>query len=107
MAARESDIQALRTQLQASRWQLHDTIHRLEDQFNVPRRVKAVVAAHPVKWLALAVAGGLVAARAAPWFMNARSRKWMRRLVSPAVQAVILKALPALAHACRRKSLPT
>ena len=72
MAARESDIQALRTQLQASRWQLHDTIHRLEDQLNVPRRVKTVIAAHPAKWLAVAAAAGLVAARATPWLMHAR-----------------------------------
>jgi hypothetical protein len=107
MAARESDIQALRNQLQASRWQLHDTIHRLEDQFNVPRRVKSVVAAHPMKWLALAAAMGLVAARATPWFRHARSTKWMRRLLSPAVQAAMIKALPASTRARGRGlSLP-
>lgn len=107
MAARESDIQRLRNQLQTSRWQLHDTIHRLEDQFNVPRRVKSVVAAHPAKWLALAAALGLVAARATPWFRPARGRNWTRRLLSPAVQAAMIKALPALARVKGRAlSLP-
>jgi hypothetical protein len=99
MAGRESHIQELRTQLQTSRWQLHDTIHHLEDRLNVPQRIKTTVAAHPIKWAAAALGVGVIAAVAVPWLVRGRGRAWMRRLISPALRIAILATLPALTRA--------
>jgi hypothetical protein len=51
MASRQPDIQELRTRLEASRWQLYDGIQKLEARFNVPRRIRYELSAHPTKWI--------------------------------------------------------
>lgn len=96
MVAHGSNIQELRTQLQASRWQLHDTIQQLEDKLNVPRRIKNQVAEHPLTWVLLAVGAGMIAAGVVPLILRAGSRGWVRNLVTPALRIAIVATLPKL-----------
>jgi hypothetical protein len=96
MAAHESDIQQLRTQLQASRWQLHDSLQQLEERFNVPQRIKNQVAEHPLKWAALAVGAGAVAASVVPLVLRRGRNQWLRSLLAPALRIAFVSALPKL-----------
>jgi hypothetical protein len=98
MVAHEPSIQELRTQLQASRWQLHDTIQHLEDRLNVPRRIKSQMAEHPFKWVILAVGAGVIAASVAPRILRAGGKGWIRSLVTPVLRIAIVTALPKLMH---------
>lgn len=97
MAARESEIQDLRTQLQASRWQLQDGIQHLGSQFNVPRRIRTKLAEHPLTWVAVSVAAGLVAAKVLPSLLRGTGKSWLRGLVPMALRAGAMLALPLLA----------
>jgi hypothetical protein len=99
MAANESDIQELRTQLQASRWQLHDTLQQLENRFNVPRRIMSQVAEHPFKWTALAVGAGVIAAGVVPLLFRAGGKRWFGSLLAPALRIGLMTALPKLMQA--------
>ena len=99
MASRESDIQELRTQLQASRWQMHDNLQRLEDQLNVPRRIKSEVTEHPVKWAAIALGAGIVVAKVVPILMRASGKKWVTQMLAPALRLAFVSAIPALMRA--------
>jgi hypothetical protein len=99
MAAHESDIQELRTQLQASRWQLHDTLQSLEERFNVPRRIKSQVAEHPLKWAALALGAGVIAASVVPLLLRAGNKRWFGSLLAPALRIGLMTALPKLLQA--------
>jgi hypothetical protein len=98
MVAHESNIQELRTQLQASRWLLHDTIQQLEDKLNVPRRIKSQLAEHPFKWVVVAVGAGVIAASLAPLILRAGGKVWARNLVTPVLRIAIVAALPKLMH---------
>lgn len=99
MALHQSDIQELRNRLQLSRWQIHDTFHQVEEQLNVPRRIKSEVAQHPVKWLALALGAGVVATKTLPLLMRAAQNRWLRQFITAGVRMAAVSALPLLAHA--------
>jgi hypothetical protein len=98
MVAHEPNIQELRTQLQASRWQLHATIQQLENRLNVPRRIRSQMAEHPFKWVILAVGAGFIAAGVAPRILRVGSKGWMRNLVTPVLRIAIVTVLPKLMH---------
>ena len=95
MVGHETDIQELRTRLQASRWRMHDTIQRLEDQIYVSQRIKNGVASHPLRWVALAMGVGLVTGAMGPWIMRLTDYKMIRKLPGLAFRIALIAALPA------------
>lgn len=99
MATHEPDIQELRNLLQLSRWQIHDTIHQVEEQLNVSRRIRTEVAEHPLKWVAVALGVGVVATKAVPLLLKVGSKRWLRQLVTSGVRLAAVAALPMLAQA--------
>ncbi len=105
MAGRESDIQQLRTELQVSRWQMHDSIQKLEDHLNVPRRLRSELEAHPIKWAALALALGIAAATGLALAARVARRSGLLRLLSPALRVGLVAALPLLKRATHAHTL--
>jgi hypothetical protein len=105
MVGRETDIQQLRTALQASRWQMHDNIQKLEEHFNVPRRLRTQLEAHPVKWAALALGCGIALATALPAVARITRRSGLLRLLSPAIRMALMAALPLLKRAAQPRTL--
>ena len=96
MVEHKRDIQELRTELQASRWRMHDTMQRLEDQINLPRRLRTEVAAHPWGWVALTLGVGFIAATTVPWVLRITNYSMVRRLPGLAVKIAVMGALAAL-----------
>jgi hypothetical protein len=105
MARRELDIQQLRTELQVSRWEMHDNIQKLEDHLNVPRRLMGEFQAHPIKWAALAVGLGIVAATTLPLAARLARTSGLLRLLSPALRMGLVAALPLLKLATHTHTL--
>lgn len=81
MAASPESINTLRRRLAESRAHLSHTTAGLGAALDVPARVRHTVAAHPWKWALLAVAGGVVAARALPLAAGLVRTAGSRRLV--------------------------
>ncbi len=81
MAASPESINELRRQLAESRAHLSRTGAGLGASLDVPARVRHTVAAHPWKWALLAVAGGVVAAKALPLAVRLVGTAGRRRLV--------------------------
>lgn len=98
MAAPAQNTQQLRTQLESSRWQMHNGIQRLEDQLNVSRRVRTEFKEHPLKWVAISAGIGLVAAKVLPLLLGGRKRGVMGRMLTPLLRAGAAAAVPLLAH---------
>lgn len=92
-----SEIQELRTRLEASRWNIHHGLHQLEDKLNVSRRLRSEFKEHPVKWVAVSAGVGLVAAKLLPLLLGGRKRSWFGKMVSPLVRAAAVAAMPLLA----------
>jgi hypothetical protein len=85
----------LRRQLAESRRHLARTSSGLGASLDVPARVRQTVAAHPVKWALLAVAGGVVAARLLPLATSVMRTAANRRLVGTLLATVGPVALRA------------
>jgi hypothetical protein len=98
MAAPEQNIQQLRTQLESSRWQMHNGIQRIEDQLNVSKRVRTEFKEHPMKWVAISAGIGLVAAKVIPLLLGGGKRGVMGRMLTPLLRAGAAAAVPLLAH---------
>jgi hypothetical protein len=81
MAASPESINELRRQLAESRAHLRRTGAGLGASLDVPARVRHTVAAHPWKWALLAVAGGVIAAKALPIAVGLVGTAGRRRLV--------------------------
>ena len=97
-APANNNTQRLRTQLESSRWQMHNGIQRIEDQLNVSRRVRTEFKEHPLKWVAISASVGLIAAKVLPLLLGGRKRSVMGRMLTPVVRAGVAAALPLLAH---------
>jgi hypothetical protein len=96
MVEHQRNIQELRTELQASRWRMHDTLRRLEDQINLPRHLKAEVTAHPWRWVALTLGLGFITGATAPWVLRITNSSVVRRLPGLAVKMAIAGVLATL-----------
>lgn len=91
MVADRSSIQELRTRLEVSRWQVYDGLQRLEDRLNVPRRLQTECKEHLVKWAAVSLGAGFVAAKAAPVLLRLAGTPWKL------LRAAVVLGLPVLA----------
>ena len=80
MAASPETIAELRRQLADNRTDLTRTTSGLSASLDVPNRVRQKVAAHPWKWALLAVAGGVVVAKALPLALSLVRTAGSRRL---------------------------
>ncbi len=104
MAAAPEHMNALRRELAENRIALSEAATNLGASLDVPARVgravKDKVAAHPLKWVLLAVAGGLVAARAVPLVVGllrtAGSRRIVGTLLTTVAPVVVRAGLNAL-----------
>lgn len=63
MAQPEQNITLLKAKLAASRARLDEAAHHVTAPLDVPARVRREVSAHPLKWAAVALLGGAVAAK--------------------------------------------
>ena len=98
MAAPANNTQQLRTQLESSRWQMHNGIQKLEDQLNVSRRVRTEFKEHPLKWVAISAGVGLLAAKIIPLLLGGGKRGVMSRMLTPLLRAGAAAVMPLLAH---------
>ncbi len=97
-ALARNNTQQLRTQLESSRWQMHNGIQRLEEQLNVSRRVRIEFREHPLKWVAISAGVGILAAKVLPLLLGGRKRGVMGNVLSPLVRAGVAAAMPLLAQ---------
>jgi hypothetical protein len=98
MASPAQNTQHLRTQLESSRWQLHNGIQRIEDHLNVSKRVRTEFKEHPMKWVAISAGIGLVAAKVIPLLLGGGKKGVMGRMLTPLLRAGAAAAVPLLAH---------
>jgi hypothetical protein len=98
MAAPANNTQQLRTQLESTRWQMHNGIQRIEDQLNVSKRVRTEFKEHPLKWVAISAGIGLVAAKVIPLLLGGGKRGVIGRMLTPLLRAGAAAAVPLLAH---------
>lgn len=97
-----TSISQLTVRLAASRAALHESIVQMEDQMNVSRRVRNDIAAHPLKWFALAAGAGYAGLRLIPVVLRLTRKSWSSALVAPMIQAAAAAALPLAAEAVSR-----
>jgi len=71
-------------------------MQRLDDQINVPRRLRTEVAAHPWRLVALTLGLGLIAGATVPWALRTSNYAIVRRLPALAVKIAVAAALAAL-----------
>ena len=96
-----ASIDAIRRQLAENRARVARATSGLGAALDVPTRVRRTVAAHPVKWALLAVAGGVVVARALPLVAgiarSAASRRVLGSVVGSLAPLALRVGLKALA----------
>jgi hypothetical protein len=97
-----SPIPHLTDRLAASRSALHDSIEQIEDQLNVPKRIRQEVADHPLKWLALAAGVGYAGLRVVPLVLKLTRKTWISALLTPVVKTAAAAALPLAAETLSR-----
>ena len=109
MAPRQPGIQELRTRLEASRWQLYDSVQRIGEGINIPRRLRSDLADHPIKWAAVSVGAGVVAAQILPWLLRRKGRSWAASILLPAIRTAGVAVIPMIVEAATHylRSSPT
>jgi hypothetical protein len=89
-----SELQKLRQQLEASRWDLRCAVDNLEHSLNFPSRAKEAIVSHPLRSALIAMAGGAMATRILPLVFRlgrpTRGAAFMRTVL----QAVVPLAAP-------------
>ena len=71
----QQSLQLLRLEAEQTRSEIAREMARLEGSFDIAGRMKREISAHPLKWTAIAAAGGIAAAKILPllpWFRGGR-----------------------------------
>ena len=97
------EVAVLRGRLAIARGELRESALDVEHQFNLPRRFRAELDAHPLKWLSISAAAGIVAAKVVPFLFRLTGRSFTATVVAPLLRTAAVTALPLLADTFSRK----
>lgn len=88
------ELQKLRRQLEASRWDLRCAVDDLEHSLNLPSRAREAIATHPVRYALYAVVGGALVSRVLPLLFRLGRPSGGAKMLRTVVQAVVPLAAP-------------
>jgi hypothetical protein len=100
-----SEIIRLRAEAAAARAAIHHNGAALAHTLDVPTRVRQELTQHPLKWGAVALAGGLIAGKLLPVALKLVSRQASRQLTGTLLATVAPLALKAGVAALQARSL--
>lgn len=89
-----AELQKLRRQLEASRWDLRCAVDDLEHSLNLPSRAREAIATHPLRYAMYALAGGALASRVVPMVFRIARPTMSAKVLRTMLQAVIPLAAP-------------
>lgn len=88
------ELQKLRRQLEASRWDLRCAVDDLEHSLNLPSRAREAIATHPVRYALYALVGGALASRVLPLIFRLGRPSGGAKVLRTVLQAVVPLAAP-------------
>lgn len=88
------ELQKLRRQLEASRWDLRCAVDDLEHSLNLPSRAREAIASHPMRYALYALAGGALASRVIPMVFRIARPTMSAKMLRTMLQAVVPLAAP-------------
>ncbi|WP_265596213.1 hypothetical protein [Verrucomicrobium sp. BvORR106] len=88
------ELQKLRRQLEASRWDLRCAVDDLEHSLNLPSRAREAIASHPMRYALYALAGGALASRVIPMVFRMARPTMSAKMLRTMLQAVVPLAAP-------------
>ncbi|WP_009963633.1 hypothetical protein [Verrucomicrobium spinosum] len=89
-----AELQKLRRQLEASRWELRCAVDDLEHSLNLPSRAREAIASHPMRYALYALAGGALASRVIPMVFRMARPTMSAKMLRTMLQAVVPLAAP-------------
>ncbi|MGI8602169.1 MAG: hypothetical protein ACR2OZ_04120 [Verrucomicrobiales bacterium] len=96
--ADDQNIHELRTELEASRWDMYSGVQDVTHQLNVPSRVRRSLRQEPWKWLVGIAVVGVVAGRALPFLLRHSPKGWISRTAVRMLRQSAVTALPVALH---------
>jgi len=106
MSSPSPTLNALRAEAAATRANLITNVQHVEDQLNVPKRIRNEVSEHPLKWAALGVGAGYVALKLLPTIFRLVRKPVGAALVQPLLASAATTALPLLSDYLKSRFHP-